>query len=484
MNKSLLDQVNHVLRIILPVHSPISSSAAVVAVSGGPDSIALLHLLHRHASGSCSIIKQLHVVTIDHGLRSTSSKEAQIVQDFTHSLGIKHSTIKIPWGQNEFPSFNPTQQHQHTKIELLCRISRIKLFRNFLSQHHFKLLFTGHQRNDQIETILMKHHAIRWIGKLDGMSLLEQDEKDFWVARPLLEINKDQLIEYCQQHHLPYFNDPTNFDPNYTPRNRLRAQLQMFNNTTHSDLGLKVNEAVQKLDQHKPEPIPIELDTSKFVSLNDPLPTMVTLYPSRFNQHVNSQSMKRILKSIIEFVSPFNDSTVLKTLTVSNYWIQELSSMMMMMNFNSQELCLGKSFTPGGKVLVSSELRGCELVWIIGRQPRRVKRERQRDHDESRTMQVELRPNCPMVFDGRVRLELIRLKGHGNELSSDQVATYVVESSGRWTLPRVSKITRDGTLGPHEMMLDLNQEQAGMNQGQRQVSNEWEIRWRTRSRLR
>ncbi|ORY61926.1 hypothetical protein BCR35DRAFT_195618 [Leucosporidium creatinivorum] len=203
------------------------SARIAVAVSGGPDSIALLHLLAQYVREPSSALqgalprpRRLVAVTVDHRLRAESAAEAEAVKRFSHSFGLEHHTLPIPWGQPPFPSFPAPH-----KTEAPAHAARLLLYRQLFRQEGVASLWTGHHRGDQVENLLMRGRGMESVARMDGGGLEEVEEEERWIVRPLLGFDKAQLVGHCIKHSLPYFVDPTNLDPHHTPRNALRQTL-------------------------------------------------------------------------------------------------------------------------------------------------------------------------------------------------------------------------------------------------------------------
>lgn len=150
-----------------------------VAVSGGPDSIALLVRLARRHPPS-----QLIVLTVDHALRPSSQLEAANVAAFARSLGVEHHTLLVPWGRPPFPPRPPPHS-----TEAPARQARLLLFRQFMGARRIEELWMGHHRDDQVENRLLWGRGMRRVGSLPRAEGV-RDLDDFDVVRPLLGVDK------------------------------------------------------------------------------------------------------------------------------------------------------------------------------------------------------------------------------------------------------------------------------------------------------
>lgn len=188
-----------------------------VGVSGGADSMALLHLLCAwNASSDNKLI--LTAVTIDHGLRAESAAEAAQVASWASDLGVDHQTIV--W-EGEKPSGN---------IEAIARQARYRLMGNWCVENNVRTLMTAHHFDDQAETFLMRLARGSGVAGLSAMAEqrpLGPDAPSVKLVRPLLDIPKEALTELLREVRQPWFEDPSNEDENFT-RSRLRKMRLTF----------------------------------------------------------------------------------------------------------------------------------------------------------------------------------------------------------------------------------------------------------------
>jgi len=186
------------------------SPALVLAVSGGPDSVALMWLAARWRKGF-SRGPRLIAVTIDHGLRKESSREAREVKRLAHRLGIEHRTLR--WTGTK-PRRGVPAAARDARYRLLVRAARAVRATHAL---------TAHTRDDQAETLLMR--LLRGSGIAGLSAMARQSERDgVLLARPFLDVPKSRLIATLSKAKIAFADDPTNRDTSYT-RPRLRALM-------------------------------------------------------------------------------------------------------------------------------------------------------------------------------------------------------------------------------------------------------------------
>jgi tRNA(Ile)-lysidine synthase len=182
----------------------------LMAVSGGPDSVALMVLAARWRDA----IKRgprLIAVTVDHGLRRASAAEARDVSALAKRLGIDHHTLR--W-RGAKPKTGLPAAARAARYQLMMKLARIQ------GATH---LLTAHTRDDQAETVLMRLSRGSGVAGLAAMA--RQSERDGLVlARPFLDVPKSRLIATLAKAKIPFALDPTNHDIAFT-RPRLRALM-------------------------------------------------------------------------------------------------------------------------------------------------------------------------------------------------------------------------------------------------------------------
>ncbi len=185
-------------------------AAIVLAVSGGPDSVALMVLAARWRKA----IKRgpkLIAVTVDHGLRREAAAEARTVKTLATSLDIPHHTLR--W-RGPKPQAGVPSAARDARYRLLARLAR---------DHDTVHVLTAHTRDDQAETVLMR--LSRGSGLAGLAAMARQSQRDgVTLVRPLLDIPKARLLATLDKAGVAYVADPTNHDTTLT-RPRLRALM-------------------------------------------------------------------------------------------------------------------------------------------------------------------------------------------------------------------------------------------------------------------
>ena len=199
-------------------------SHLTLAVSGGGDSMALMHLAAQWAEARAV---QCHVVTIDHGLRSGSASEAKFVAQAAAEIGLTHNTLRwADWdGQG-----NLQDQARQARYRLLDD-----------ARGASQLVLMGHTLDDQAETFLMRLKRGSGVDGLAGIPACRfvgsaAEDDGYWVLRPLLGIKRQALREYLGENKVRWVEDPSNQDTHYE-----RIQMrQLINKISKGGLGASV----------------------------------------------------------------------------------------------------------------------------------------------------------------------------------------------------------------------------------------------------
>jgi tRNA(Ile)-lysidine synthase len=190
-----------------------SVPAIVLAVSGGPDSIALMWLAARWRR-ALRRGPRLLGVTVDHGLRPEAAAEAREVKRLARTLDLPHRTVR--W----------TGPKPKTGLPAAARAARYQLLAQAARASGATHILTAHTRDDQAETLLMR--MLRGSGIAGLAAMARESERDgVLLARPFLNVSKSQLIATLQRAKVSFADDPTNRDLNFT-RPRIRAVMPVL----------------------------------------------------------------------------------------------------------------------------------------------------------------------------------------------------------------------------------------------------------------
>ena len=189
----------------------IDDKPIALAVSGGPDSTAMMQI--------AALSKKLKnnnvtVIVVDHGLREESKNEANIVGQNAKLLGFKFKILK-------WDGVKPK-----TRIQEIARKTRYKLMTSWCKKKGIEKLFLAHHLDDQVETFLMR------LGKgsgVDGLAVMNYvtEISSLKLVRPFLEIPKTRFIKILSITNLEWISDPSNFSSDYK-RSRIRKILPIL----------------------------------------------------------------------------------------------------------------------------------------------------------------------------------------------------------------------------------------------------------------
>lgn len=179
-----------------------------IAVSGGPDSLALLAL----AAGARPGL--IEAATVDHALRQESRAEAELVAKAAKTLGIPHRILTVKWDRKP-----------ESAIQERARIERYKLLGAWAQEHGLRALVTAHHLDDQAETFIMRLARGAGVRGLAGMRRLAPvPGSDLALLRPLLGWRRGELEQICTEFGLSPVDDPSNADEQFE-RVRVRRGL-------------------------------------------------------------------------------------------------------------------------------------------------------------------------------------------------------------------------------------------------------------------
>ena len=176
----------------------------LVAVSGGPDSVALLLLAHAALGDRCS------AATVDHGLRPESAAEAAWVAELCAARGVPHATLTAAL---------PDRAGRTTNLSARARELRYRLLDEHADAIGAADIATAHHADDQAETLIMRLNRGAGVAGLAGVRA-----RSGRIVRPLLGWRHAELVELCAAQGIVPIDDPSNVDDRFD-RARLRKKL-------------------------------------------------------------------------------------------------------------------------------------------------------------------------------------------------------------------------------------------------------------------
>ena len=211
------------LKNILPFHF-FERKTIIVAVSGGVDSMVLLHLLERYSRAT------LIVAHVNHQLREESKEEEKFVRDYCEEHGLICEVAKWDVGATI-----------QTNIEQEARKFRYAFFEQLVQKYQANYVATAHHGDDQIETILMRLVRGSSVRSLAGILSQREFTQESQLVRLLLGIDKESIYQFAAQQGVTYREDASN-DSLIYQRNRYRHQVIPLLKQENGELVSKVQQ--------------------------------------------------------------------------------------------------------------------------------------------------------------------------------------------------------------------------------------------------
>jgi tRNA(Ile)-lysidine synthase len=210
----------------LQLNSSIKNSRFLVAVSGGPDSLALSALSKTYSEEKkCKVFYAL----VNHGIRINSKKEALSVKKLLKKKGIFLNILK-------------NKKKINKNIQSHARKIRYELLINYCNKNKIKFILTGHHRDDQIETFLIRLSRGSGIQGLSSMNKMTNLDNRTKLFRPLLDVNKENLVFLAKKYYGKTFKDPSNINRKYL-RTNIRNLIKQFEKN-----GIKLDRIINSIN--------------------------------------------------------------------------------------------------------------------------------------------------------------------------------------------------------------------------------------------
>ncbi|AOZ92802.1 tRNA lysidine(34) synthetase TilS [Paenibacillus crassostreae] len=260
----------------------------IVAVSGGPDSVALLHVMHEISYKHTPL--NLICAHIHHGLRIESDDEAVMVQRMAEGLGIPFVMEAI-----DVPAY---MKESGKGVEEAARVKRYEFLMRTATEYGSRSIALAHHADDQAETVLL--HLLRGSGPsgLVGMKL-KRTIKNMELIRPLLRIYKTDLMEVCETENFQYVIDQSNLETKHR-RNAIRLDILPYLGQYNGQITQSLNQLSNVMTA---EDEYVELAAEeKFLELVQRSDGRFTFgVPSFLGLHVALQ--RRLIKLILNYMS-------------------------------------------------------------------------------------------------------------------------------------------------------------------------------------
>jgi len=259
----------------------------VVAVSGGPDSVALVKALEIL---SHEYRLTLIVAHLNHGLRQEAPSEERFVRKMAQDMGLVFESRSL--------DILSLRKRSGKCIEDISREARYAFLNDAARKHGARKIALGHNMNDQTETVLM--NILRGSGPLGLRGMLVG--RDSRYIRPLLDVTRSEIISFLEFHGIPFVTDPSNADESYL-RNRIRHALVPELKARYNpnlDESIKSMAEIMRVENEY-----MEMATGKAVSAWDVTPGRgeFNICISDFSEH-HEAIRRRIMKCLLERLSP------------------------------------------------------------------------------------------------------------------------------------------------------------------------------------
>ena len=202
----------------------------VLAISGGPDSMYLANLLLTYKE---KLNLKIIIAHVNHSLRKQSEEEEIFVKNYATENKLLFEYLRID-------NYNKENFHDY------ARTKRYTFFYEIVQKYHANYLMTAHHGDDLIETILMRLTRGSSLKGYSGIKLITEGD-NFKIVRPLLFLDKKQIIDYMDQNKLKYYIDSSNQSSKYT-RNRYRQNILPFLKKEDKNVHLKYLEFSLELE--------------------------------------------------------------------------------------------------------------------------------------------------------------------------------------------------------------------------------------------
>ena len=210
--------------------SNFKSKSFLVAVSGGPDSLALAALCKAYESETLK--KKFHYVHINHAIRKKADQESKRVKKILSKQNIDLKIIK-------------NRKKIVKNVQHNARVIRYSLMSAECKKKKINSILTAHHKNDQIETFLIRLSRGSGIKGLSSMSTISELDKNIKIYRPLLSVNKKELIMITKKVFGEYIKDPSNRSKKFL-RSNIRQLIPLL-----EKYGIKNDQVIRSINNIK-----------------------------------------------------------------------------------------------------------------------------------------------------------------------------------------------------------------------------------------
>jgi tRNA(Ile)-lysidine synthase len=191
-----------------------SNSSILVGFSGGADSSALLRMIHQYGMQNGAEVFAAH---INHGIRGAEAdRDENFCRKTADALGIKLFVLNA-----DVPAI---AKERGESIETAARNVRYEFFDKIMTENHIPILATAHNANDNLETVIFNIARGCALGGVCGIPNSRPCGEGKILIRPILNMERREILEYCENNKIDFVTDSTNTDTDYT-RNKIRSHI-------------------------------------------------------------------------------------------------------------------------------------------------------------------------------------------------------------------------------------------------------------------
>lgn len=209
------------------------SDRPLLAVSGGPDSMMLLHYFHK------TFDNYFAVFHLNHMIRKDSYTDEKIVFNYCKANLIDFAVERV--------DIKKIAEKNRENLEFTARKLRYHFFKKYARKFGCNVIVTAHNMDENVETVLLNLFRGTELSGLCGIPV-KRKEGRLYVVRPLLCIRKKEIISYLRHNHIKYARDITNDDLSYT-RNWIRHTVIPGVEERYAGFGERIIKIAQKLEK-------------------------------------------------------------------------------------------------------------------------------------------------------------------------------------------------------------------------------------------
>lgn len=271
--------------------------------------MCLLHAMKQRRIEQKRSLSSLHIITCDHNTRENIQEEIDLVE--SESKDCSFHSVSYGWSDHH---------------EQALRIRRHEQFIQYCHKYTISFLLTWHHLDDRIETTFL--NMKRW-ANINGIKAINVSDSHFLdpnitLLRPLINHTKQEIIQYCKDNSIPYLNDPTNTNTDYSERNHIRILIQDYLSTPQ--FYMSFNNLYDFLENNNQKNIArkqvtiIEQDTYDLITISSWNRTPDKLYNLYQNYSISINPRSTTLDSLCEQLNKKSGNKIsYQGLTISAY---------------------------------------------------------------------------------------------------------------------------------------------------------------------